>query len=72
MNHVTTALTEIERAAKAEGLAALSRRSGVPYTTLIDWQKAGWRPRAVATLERLAHAAAAIPANDDAPASEAA
>lgn len=65
MNSVTNALTDIQRAAETEGLPALARRSGVPYTTLIDWQKAGWRPRAVATLERLAEAAAATPANDD-------
>lgn len=65
MNSVTNALADIQRAAETEGLPALARRSGVPYTTLIDWQKAGWRPRAVATLERLAAAAAATPANDD-------
>lgn len=72
MNAVTLALADIQRTADAEGLPALARRAGVPYTTLIDWQKAGWRPRAVATLERLAEAAATAPANDTAPQSEAA
>lgn len=72
MEDLDRILGVIAHAANSEGLPSLSRRSGVPYTTLIDWQKASWRPRAVATLERLAQAAATLPANDDAPASEAA
>lgn len=47
----------IATAADAEGLPALSKRSGVPYTTLIDWQKAGWRPKAIQTFEKVAAAA---------------
>lgn len=44
------------------GLAKLSRVSGVPYTTLVDWKASGWRPRAVQTLEKLAAAADVIEA----------
>lgn len=73
MTHVDAAIRDIQAAAEKDGLPALSKRSGVPYTTLVDWQRAGWRPKAVATLEKLALAARASPANDDAlPHSEAA
>lgn len=72
MNAVTDTLKAIETAAAVEGLPAFSRRAGVPYTTLIDWQRAGWRPRAVATLEKLADAAMSLPANDNTSKSEAA
>jgi hypothetical protein len=33
--------------------------TGIPYTTLVDWRKANWRPKAVETLEKLSLAAEA-------------
>lgn len=73
MNQIDAAVRSIKKAAEAEGLPAFAKRAGVPYTTLVDWQKAGWKPKAVATLERLTQAAAATEAaNDDAATSEAA
>lgn len=72
MQDLDRIIQTIAVAADNDGLPALARRSGIPYTTLIDWQKAGWRPRAVVTLERLAEAAAATPANDDQSPAEAA
>jgi hypothetical protein len=59
---VDSIIRSIEQAVEEQGLPELSKRSGVPYTTLRDWQKAGWRPRAVEVLEKLA--AASEPAND--------
>ena len=70
MHDLDRLIDTINVAAETEGLPALARRSGVPYTTLIDWQRAGWKPKAVRTLERLAVAVSA--ANDDAATSEAA
>lgn len=70
MHDLDRLIDTINVAAATEGLPALARRSGVPYTTLIDWQRAGWKPKAVRTLERLAIAVSA--ANDDTAASEAA
>ena len=67
MTRIADAIDVVKRAAEAEGLPAFARRSGVPYTTLRDWQRAGWRPSAVATLEKLIDAA-----NDTLPQSEAA
>ena len=67
MTSIADAINDVKRAAETEGLSSLSRRSGVPYTTLIDWQRAGWRPKAVTTLEKLAAVA-----NDSSPHSEAA
>lgn len=73
MNQIEAAVRSIKRAAETEGLPAFARRAGVPYTTLVDWQKAGWKPKAVTTLERLALAAAVgRAANDDTATSEAA
>lgn len=66
MNQIDAAICSIKKAAEAEGLPAFAKRAGVPYTTLVDWQKAGWKPKAVTTLERLTQAAAvAEAANDD-------
>lgn len=64
MTDVTLAIEQIRIAAKAHGLPELARVSGIPYTTLVDWDKADWRPRSVKTLERLATAAATLPAPD--------
>ena len=64
MDDLNRLIETIETAAKKEGLPTLSKRSGVPYTTLIDWQKTGWRPKAIVTLEKIAAAAARCPAND--------
>lgn len=72
MTDLARIIRTIEAAAEAEGLPSLSKRSGVPYTTLRDWQKDGWRPKALQTFERVAEAAAAVPANDAAPQAEAA
>jgi hypothetical protein len=60
---VDSIIRAIEQAADEQGLPELSKRSGIPYTTLMDWRRHGWRPRAVQVLERLAEAAK--PANDD-------
>lgn len=67
MTRIADAIDDVKRAAEAEGLSAFARRTGVPYTTLRDWQRAGWRPAAVTTLEKLVEAA-----NDTLPESEAA
>lgn len=67
---VDSIIQSIEQAAEEQGLPELAKRSGIPYTTLMDWRRAGWRPRAVQVLERLALAAS--PANDTTPHSEAA
>lgn len=72
MHDLDRIIQAIAVAADSAGLPELARRSGIPYTTLIDWQKAGWRPRSVVTLERLAEAATKKPANDTLPQSEAA
>lgn len=73
MDDLNRIIAVIATAAENEGLPALAKRSGVPYTTLIDWQRAGWRPQAIVKFEKVARAAAAVAANDDAsPASEAA
>jgi hypothetical protein len=72
MTDLASIIRAIETAAEAEGLPSLSKRSGVPYTTLRDWQKDGWRPKAVQTFERVARAAASLPANDTAAQAEAA
>ena len=72
MTDLATIIQKIETAAEAEGLSSFAKRSGVPYTTLRDWQKDGWRPKAVQTFERLAQAASEVPANDPLPQSEAA
>lgn len=57
MNEISRAIESIDAKAKAIGLPELARRSGVAYTTLIDLQKRGFRPRSVAILEKLAEAA---------------
>lgn len=49
-------------AATRGGLTRLSERSGVPYTTLKDWERRGFRPPAVDAFERVAEAATAIEA----------
>lgn len=54
MSEITSILTRIQQAADDSGLPSLAQRSGVPYTTLLDWQRAGWRPKAVRTLEKIA------------------
>ena len=73
MSKVGDIVASIRAAAERRGLAEFSRQSGVPYTTLIDWQKRNWIPRSVEALERLAEAAD-LPetANDTSPSSEAA
>lgn len=67
---VDSIIRSIEQAAAEQGLPELSKRSGIPYTTLRDWQKVGWRPRAIEVLGKLA--AASEPANDVTPDAEAA
>lgn len=69
MEDLSPIIEAIAKAAKAEGLPSLSKRSGVPYTTLIDWERAGWRPKGIRTFERIAKAVAA---NDATTAAEAA
>lgn len=56
MTEITALITRIRNVADEDGLPALSQRSGVPYTTLMDWQRAGWRPKAIRTLEKIAAA----------------
>lgn len=73
MSEIATILDRIQQAADGGGLPSLAQRSGVPYTTLLDWQRAGWRPKAVRTLEKIAAAIDdASPANDAQPQGEAA
>lgn len=64
MEDLSPLIATIATAAKAEGLPSLSKRSGVPYTTLIDWERAGWRPKSIQTFEKIAKAAALVAAND--------
>lgn len=72
MDDLTPIIDVIAKAAKAEGLPSFAKRTGVPYTTLIDWERAGWRPKAIVTFERIAKAASKVAANDSLPHSEAA
>ena len=73
MTEIASILDRIQQAADGDGLPSLAQRSGVPYTTLLDWQRAGWRPKAIRTLERIAAAVDdARPANDARPQGEAA
>lgn len=72
MDDLNRIIAVIETAAESEGLPALAKRSGVPYTTLIDWQRAGWRPQAIVKFEKVAQAAATVAANDASPDAEAA
>lgn len=57
MSQIATALERIAAAAKAQGLPRFAERAGVPYTTVFEWSKADWRPKAVQTLEKLSDAA---------------
>lgn len=72
MTDLASIIRSIETAAEVEGLPSLAKRSGVPYTTLRDWQKDGWRPKSLQTFERVAKAASTLPANDARPQAEAA
>jgi len=47
----------IQKAAKKVKLTELARRSGVPYTTLRDWEKKGWRTPHIDAFEDVAKAA---------------
>ncbi len=57
MSDVTRAIQQIEAVEKEIGLAELAREADVPYTTVVGWKAHGWRPKWVATLEKLAQAA---------------
>ena len=67
MTEIASILERIQQAADDSGLPSLAQRSGIPYTTLLDWQRAGWRPKAVRTLEKIAAAVDAEAANDTPP-----
>ena len=53
MDALDPILAPIKEAAEAEGLPAFAKRCGIPYTTLVHWRKADWRPGAVDTLGKL-------------------
>ena len=40
-----------------QGEAGSATSYGDPVTAALDWQRAGWRPKAVRTLEKIASAA---------------
>lgn len=58
MTDVSRTILQIQRAVSEVGLPAFSRMSGVPYTTLVHWEKHGFRPKVLSTFEKLAAAAA--------------
>lgn len=59
MSKVSQTISLIAAAVERHGLPAFSRASNVPYTTLLHWQKHGYRPKVIDTFEKLAAAAEA-------------
>jgi hypothetical protein len=57
MTDITRAIQQIEAVEQKIGVAELAREAAIPYTTLVGWKAHGWRPKGVATLEKLAAAA---------------
>jgi len=57
MSDVTQTIDAIREAVSEMGLPAFSRFAGVPYTTLLHWEKSGFRPKVISTFEKLADAA---------------
>lgn len=57
MTDITRAIQQIEAVEREIGVAELAREADVPYTTVVGWKIHGWRPKWVATLEKLASAA---------------
>lgn len=66
MTDVSRAIQAISDAADKIGLPELARRADVPYTTVADWRAKGFRPKVVATFEKLSVAAGAVVAAADA------
>ncbi len=57
MSNISRAIQLIEAAEKEIGVAELAREAELPYTTVVGWKAQQWRPKWVATLEKLAAAA---------------
>lgn len=57
MTKVAQTIALIASAVDRMGAPAFSRASEVPYTTLLDWRRCGYRPDVVKTFEKLALAA---------------
>ena len=58
MSDLNDAINQIIAVEADIGLAELAREADVPYTTAVDWKAKGWRPKTIATFERLVGAAA--------------
>lgn len=57
-------ISRITKAIKARGAPAFARDAGIPYTTLRDWQKRGFCPSGLDTLEKITRAAEEVLAGD--------
>lgn len=57
MSNVDLTIAKIAAAVERLGVPAFSKASNVPYTTLLDWRRCGYRPDVVKTFEKLAAAA---------------
>lgn len=57
MSSVAQTIALIASAVDRMGAPAFSRASDIPYTTLLDWRRCGYRPDVVNTFEKLAVAA---------------
>lgn len=58
MSEIAKTIEQIQSVNAEIGTKEFSRISGVPYTTLIDMAKKGFRPKAISTLEKLERSAA--------------
>jgi len=57
MDSIDTVILNVRKAAETQGLAALAREAGVPYTSLKSFSDRGWTNKHLLMLQRLDSAA---------------